>query len=386
MACMAFGWMAGCASNRARPLPPGGLLNEMTTGGLVAHKTTPAIPEEVAARKAIEKTIPKETARAAADAKKNAAAEEKQRLFAEKQAAADAKRLATEQKATEKKTRKEAALAAAEAKKTAEVEEKQQRLVEKQAVANAKRLAAEQKAAEQKIQEKKALAAAEAKQASAEATKIAAAEEKRRHLAEKQAAAKKAAAEKAVAASKDESAKDAEPNEVSEAFSEYVLQVGDEIDIQVYREPELSGTFKINPSGEIRHSLVGSISMANQTVEEAEAVFTKKLAKDYLVNPRVIFKLLSTQSSQIVVLGEVAKPGVYPLPLGGSLTLLQAIAGAGGFTELASPDRIRIVRKLPGGGATTLRVRVSELMRGKNGLTDVPLEPDDVIQVDQIFF
>jgi len=167
---------------------------------------------------------------------------------------------------------------------------------------------------------------------------------------------------------------------------EYALQVGDEIDIQVYREPELSGTFRINPSGEIRHSLAGSIPMAGKTLEEAETYFAKSLAKDYLVNPRVIIKLLTTQSSQIVLLGEVKKPGVYPLPFGESITLLQAIAGAGGFTDLASPDRVRIVRKTPEGHQTTLHVRVSDLLGGKGRQQDIPLEPNDVIMVPEVVF
>jgi len=167
---------------------------------------------------------------------------------------------------------------------------------------------------------------------------------------------------------------------------EYVLQAGDEIDIQVYREPELSGTFKVGPSGEIRHSLAGSIPMAGKTVEEAEGFFTRRLAKDYLVNPRVIIKLVSSQSSQIVLMGEVKKPGVYPLPFGETMTLLQAIAGAGGFTELASPDRVRIVRKAPDGRQTTLKIRVSDLLDGRGRQEDIPLEPNDVITVPEVVF
>ena len=168
--------------------------------------------------------------------------------------------------------------------------------------------------------------------------------------------------------------------------SEYILQAGDEIDIQVYREPELSGTFRIGPTGEIRHSLVGAVPMADKTVKEAEALFTKRLAKDYLVNPRVIIKVVSAQGSQIVLLGAVEKPGVYPLPPGQSMTLLQAIAAAGGFTDLASPDRVVIVRKTPDGQPGSLRVRVSDLLKGKGSQRDIPLEPNDVITVPEIVF
>ena len=167
----------------------------------------------------------------------------------------------------------------------------------------------------------------------------------------------------------------------------YVLQAGDEVDIQVYREPELSGVFRLNPSGEIRHSLVGAIPMAGLTIKAAEADFTKRLGKDYLVNPRVIIKMVSAQSSQIVVLGEVKKPGVFPLPFGESTTLLQALANAGGFTDLASPDRVRIVRRSTAGGEpSTIRVRVSDLLGGKGKQQDVPLEPNDVIMVPEVVF
>jgi len=167
---------------------------------------------------------------------------------------------------------------------------------------------------------------------------------------------------------------------------EYVLQAGDEIDIQVYREPDLSGTFRLKPSGKIRHPLVGSVGLGGKTLKKAEAYFTKRLAEDYLVKPRVIIKVISMQGSQIILMGEVEKPGVYPLPFGEGMTFLQAIAGAGGFTDLASPDRVRIVRKGEGETHTTIRVRVSDLLGGKGKQKDIPLKANDVIMVPEIIF
>jgi len=169
-------------------------------------------------------------------------------------------------------------------------------------------------------------------------------------------------------------------------YSGYLLQTGDEIDIQIYRELDLSGPFRITPAGDIRHPLVGAVPVAGKTLKQAEADFTALLARDFLVNPRVIFKMLSTQSSQIVLLGEVRKPGVYPLPVGEPITLLQAVAGAGGFTDLASPDRVRIVRRLPDGRTTTIRVRVSRLLSGRGRQEDMTLEANDVIMVPEVLF
>jgi len=200
------------------------------------------------------------------------------------------------------------------------------------------------------------------------------------------AAAKNDATPKKAARAKPANLEDAPPAAAAAAPVEYRLQAGDEIALQIYREPALSGTFKLDPAGDVRHSLAGAIPLAGKTVAEAETFIAEKLDQDYLVNPRVIVKLLTTQSSQITVLGEVKAPGVYPLPFGGTTTLLQAIAGAGGFTDLASPDRVRIVRKLPNGRQTTLKIRVSDLLDGKGKQQDVPLEPNDVVMVPEVFF
>jgi protein involved in polysaccharide export with SLBB domain len=256
---------------------------------------------------------------------------------------------------------------------------------ERQAAREAK-VAADQQAAAEK-QTAKEVQAATARQA---------AEEKKAAQEAKEAAKRQAAEEKKAveAARRSEVARlKAERNqelavdfEIPPGVGEHVLQPGDEIDIQVYREPDLSGVFRVLPSGNIRHPLAGTVSMAGKTAKQAEADFTGLLARDYLVHPRVIIQVTSAQSAQIVLLGQVQKPGVYPLPMGESMTLLQAIAGAGGFTDLASPDRVRIVRRRPDGRTTTLRVRVSSLLAGKGRDQDVPLEPNDVIMVPEVVF
>jgi polysaccharide export outer membrane protein len=165
----------------------------------------------------------------------------------------------------------------------------------------------------------------------------------------------------------------------------YVLQPGDEIDLQVFREPDFSGMFRLSPEGTIRHPLMGTLMLAGLSIKQIETQLVDELAERYLVNPSVIVQIKSAQGSQIVILGEVRKPGVYPLIRGDRLTLLQAIANAGGFTELASPDRVRIVRNA-GGERSTIRVRVSELLSGRGRQQDIPLEPDDVIMVPEVIF
>ena len=277
----------------------------------------------------------------------------------------------------EAKAQKEAAgkqAAEARAKKEAAAQAKAEAKARKKAAAQAKAEAQAQREAEARAK-KEAEAAARAE---AEARREAEAQAKR-EAAGKQAAEaggrKKAARKKAAA-----------PATPEEPSSGYILMPGDEVELLIFREPDMSGVFRLNESGELRHPVAGTLALSGKTVHEAESEVTRLLGENYLVDPRLVLRIVSARSAQVVLLGEVMKPGVYPLPYGEGLTLLQAIAGAGGFTELASPERIRIVRRNPEGGTATLRVRMSDLTRGKGGKQDIPLEPNDVIMVDEVFF
>ena len=166
---------------------------------------------------------------------------------------------------------------------------------------------------------------------------------------------------------------------------QHVLQPGDTIHIDVFREPELSGQFRLNSEGEIRHSLLGVIGLRGRTVSEAEELVREALAGKYLVNPRVMLRLESAAASQVLLLGEVKNPGILAVPFGERLTLLEAIVRAGGFTPKAAPNRTTIVRTVDG-KKTTLRVRVADVLAGRPGARDEPLEPNDVITVPEIWF
>ncbi len=165
--------------------------------------------------------------------------------------------------------------------------------------------------------------------------------------------------------------------------STYQLSVGDEVSVQVFREPDLSGSFSVESGGVIRHPLLGPLPLAGRTVREAEAYVHDLLAERFLVNPRVTLRVISSQAAQIVVLGEVKKPGVHGIPFDEPLTLLQIIGTVGGFTDLASINRVRIIREEEG-RQHEMRVRVSRILSGQD--PDVPVKPNDVILVPQSFF
>ncbi len=171
--------------------------------------------------------------------------------------------------------------------------------------------------------------------------------------------------------------------ESNDLLQDYVLKSGDEIDLQVFRESDLSGLFQLDQSGRIRHPLLGYVHLQGVTLQQAEYEIKQQLASQYLVDPKVFVTLPESSRAQVVLLGEVKQPGVRSMPSGQDMTLLQAIAEAGGFTDLAAINRVKIVRR-SGGEDTSIRVRVPRIIEGEE--PDIRLLKNDVIMVPQVLF
>ncbi len=175
----------------------------------------------------------------------------------------------------------------------------------------------------------------------------------------------------------------------------YELRPGDEIRLEVFREPELSGNFRLTrPDGLIRHPLLGDVVLKGMTVNEAEAYVHRRLAADFLVNPRVILQLAREPEPprpreelepQVLVMGQVRRPGAVTFARGERLTLLEAIALAGGFTNVASRNRVLLVREVDG-RRERIRVRVDDVLEGKPGHHNIELKPGDTISVPEVWF
>lgn len=157
----------------------------------------------------------------------------------------------------------------------------------------------------------------------------------------------------------------------------YKLNPGDQIQIIVEDEPDLSGEVTVGPDGFIRLRLAGSIQAAGLTVEELAAQIEKAL-RQYLREPKVIVNLkqFTPLARRVYVMGAVKTPGAYPLPLVGPTTVFDAIMLAGGFAENADWERVRVFRK--DGQMSTVNLKnlqVSNLAGG--GI----VQPGDVIWV-----
>jgi polysaccharide export outer membrane protein len=164
----------------------------------------------------------------------------------------------------------------------------------------------------------------------------------------------------------------------------YRVGAADLLKITVYQEPELQRKVRVSPEGIITFPLVGRVPVAGLSVAGAEDALKKKLAR-YLIDPQVSIFIEDYGNKTIYVLGEVKKPGSYPLPTEAPLTVLEAITLAGGFTEYASVDRTRIIRKGKS-GKRTIDIEVSAIMKKGDKSKDLPLKPNDVVYIPESFF
>lgn len=164
----------------------------------------------------------------------------------------------------------------------------------------------------------------------------------------------------------------------------YKIQPGDLLEITVFKETDMNRTVRISGNGTITFPLAGNLKLANLSVPEAEALLAQKLS-EYLVKPQVTALIKEYSNKQIYVLGEVKKPGSITMPAERSLTVLEAITLAGGFTDLASPDRTKVLRNANGQNQN-IPVEISRITKLGDKSADIFLEPNDTVFIPQSFF
>lgn len=119
---------------------------------------------------------------------------------------------------------------------------------------------------------------------------------------------------------------------------EYRLGPGDQLRISVFGEAALSGDFLVGPNGSISYPLVGEVPAQGKTVNEFGAALADVLRNGYVRQPNVAVEVASYRP--FFILGEVGSPGTYPYAAG--LTVMNAVATAGGFTYRADTSRVFI--------------------------------------------
>jgi polysaccharide biosynthesis/export protein len=127
---------------------------------------------------------------------------------------------------------------------------------------------------------------------------------------------------------------------------DYRLVVGDKLRIEVYKDVQLSQSLQIRPDGKITLPLIGDVMASGQTPLALRDAIATSL-KEYITNPVVTVIVVETQPQTFSVMGEVNNPGVHPYK--GMVTMLDALAMAGGFKDFANTKNIIIQRSTPTG-------------------------------------
>lgn len=159
-------------------------------------------------------------------------------------------------------------------------------------------------------------------------------------------------------------------NAAAQDISGYKLGSGDKIRVTVFGHEDLSGEFEVDGSGNVSLPLIRNIKAEGLTPRELEQVVADRLSPDYLVNPRVSVEVLNYRPFYIY--GEVTKPGSFPYVNG--MTVINAVAMAGGFTYRARTSKVRIIR-------------ANDPSRTpQDADKDTPVMPGDVIEVPERYF
>jgi polysaccharide export outer membrane protein len=158
----------------------------------------------------------------------------------------------------------------------------------------------------------------------------------------------------------------------------YVIGESDVLDVDVWKEKEISRAIPVRPDGKISLPLIGEIQASGMTPLQLQDDIAKRL-KGFLANPEVTVIVAEPRSHHFNVVGQVARPGTFPLTE--SMTVLDAIALTGGFRDFAKQTKIYVLRAMPDGTRARLPFNYKDAIKGKNLQNNVTLKPGDTIVV-----
>jgi len=151
----------------------------------------------------------------------------------------------------------------------------------------------------------------------------------------------------------------------------------DTLTVKVFKMPDLSGDYEVDLTGEIAMPLIGSVRAVDMTTAELDDKLTAKFGEKYLRNPDISVGVKSSTRRNVTVDGAVNKVGTFGV--NGPMTLLQAVAQAGGPTPDANPRRVAIFRQI-GGQRQAAAFDLTSIRRGE--APDPAVYPGDIIIVD----
>ena len=157
----------------------------------------------------------------------------------------------------------------------------------------------------------------------------------------------------------------------------YVIGAEDVLSVYVWKEPDMSKSVPVRPDGMISLPLVGEVKAAGYTPVQLQDVLAEAMKK-YVSDPQVTIVVDKVSSLSFNIVGEIGRAGYYPLTR--RMTILDAIAMAGGFKDFAKTKKIYVLRTV-NGTEQRLPFNYKEVIKGKNSQQNIELQPRDTIVV-----
>lgn len=170
---------------------------------------------------------------------------------------------------------------------------------------------------------------------------------------------------------------------LSSGEGDYILVIGDVIELNVFREPDLTTQATIARDGTVQLPLIREVSLAGHTIREAREMLRALYDKQFLVDPQVFLNVVKFAQRKFTIMGQVARPGSYELQGGERIGLLEAIGLAGGFTRIADRGHVVIQRK-EGREVKAIKANAKRMADGK--ADPLEIQPGDVITVRESWF
>lgn len=164
----------------------------------------------------------------------------------------------------------------------------------------------------------------------------------------------------------------------------YIIGPGDQLEVYVWNNPNLTVTIPVRPDGKISTPLVENMVAVGKTPSQLARDMERVLGV-YVRSPKVNIIVTHPEGAltQVKVIGQVAKPGAIPYHEG--MRVLDALLDVGGLTQFAAGNRAKILRQ-EGGKERAIRVKLDRLLNKGDISQNLPLDPNDVIVVPQSLF
>ncbi len=178
------------------------------------------------------------------------------------------------------------------------------------------------------------------------------------------------------------------PASTKQSVLAYKITLTDLLRIDIYQEEDLRTMSRVDAKGKINLPLVGEVLVAGLTVSDAQkAVEAAYRDGRYLRTPQVTINVEAYAPREVSIQGQIRSPGRYPLPIETSMTVLELVTRAGGFTDTAKGTAVNITRVTPDGKKQVFTIDVDSLLKGKDraNINDnsLMLEPGDIVFVPE---